>query len=225
MRRSGSSGGWLSTGRRRPGRSAPSSCTNRPPPATWVTPCARSRSRSPLATPSPSGTPPSGSATPAGRGASPSTSRPRCHRADAPPGSGRSSRSPSGETNIKRMRRESSTVVVLVGEVDDRLVAGLGRSPNISVARAPAPDQPAAAEPPAGRASWGAGGRRKQFELPDYSLVMASAGGTGPDLYLGPLRAARPRRVAVAVADSPAAGVARLLGALRSPASGPWWPL
>jgi hypothetical protein len=177
------------------------------------------------------------------------------------------------------MRRESSTVVVLVGEVDDRLVAGLGRSPNISVARAPAPDQPAAAEPPAGRPSWetgalamreaarrrsayvivpddpladlatgwramwgapggsaGAAGfedpaagalaawRRKQFELPDYYLVMASAGGTGPDLYLGPLRAARPRRVAVAVADSPAAGVARLLDALRSLESGPWWP-
>jgi len=168
-------------------------------------------------------------------------------------------------------------VVVLVGEVDDRLVAGLGRSPNISVARAPAPEQPAATE--SARPSWetgaqamraaarrrsayvivpddpladvaaewramwaapgvspGAAGfedraagalaawRGKQFELPDYYLVMASAGGTGPDLYLGPLRAARPRRVAVAVADSPAAGVARLLDTLRSLESGPWWP-
>jgi hypothetical protein len=182
------------------------------------------------------------------------------------------------------MRRESSTVVVLVGEVDDRLVAGLGRSPNVSVARAPAPaaaaDQPAAAAQTA-RPSWetgalalraaarrrsayvivpddpladvaaewremwgtpggsrGAAGfedraagalaawRGKQFELPDYYLVMAPAqpGGTGPDLYLGPLRAARPRRVAVAVADSPAAGVARLLDRLRSLESGPWWP-
>ncbi len=48
--------------------------------------------------------------------------------------------------------------------------------------------------------------RDKRFELPDYYLVMAAAqpGGTGPDLYLGPLRAARPRRVAVAgIADSP----------------------
>jgi hypothetical protein len=183
------------------------------------------------------------------------------------------------------MRRESSTVVVLVGEVDERLVAGLGRSPNVAVARAPAPaavpaaDQPAAAA--AARPSWetgalalraaarrrsayvivpddpladvaaewremwgtpggsrGAAGfearaaaalaawRGKQFELPDYYLVMAPAqpGGTGPDLYLGPLRAARPRRVAVAVADSPAAGVARLLDTLRSLESGPWWP-
>lgn len=179
------------------------------------------------------------------------------------------------------MRRESSTVVVLVGEVDDRLVAGLGRSPNVSVARAAAADQPAAAEPAAVRPSWETGalamraaGRRrsayvvvpedpladvaaewramwgtpggsrgaagfedraagalaawraKQFELPDYYLVLAPAqsGGTGPDLYLGPLRAARPRRVAVAVADSPAAGVARLLDTLRSLEAGPWWP-
>jgi hypothetical protein len=182
------------------------------------------------------------------------------------------------------MRRESSTVVVLVGEVDDRLLVGLARSPNVSVARAPAAadaaDQPVAAEP-AARASWetgaaalraaarrrsayvivpddpladvaaqwremwgtpgasrGAAGfeeraagalaawRGKQFELPDYYLVMAPAqpGGTGPDLYLGPLRAARPRRVAVAVADSPETGVARLLDTLRSLDAGPWWP-
>jgi hypothetical protein len=105
------------------------------------------------------------------------------------------------------------------------------------------PDDPLADLATGWRAMWGAPGgsagaagfedpaagalaawRRKQFELPDYYLVMASAGGTGPDLYLGPLRAARPRRVAVAVADSPAAGVARLLDALRSLESGPWWP-
>ena len=42
--------------------------------------------------------------------------------------------------------------------------------------------------------------RAKQFELPDYYLVVAPAQGsvTSPDLYLGPLRAVRPRRVAVA---------------------------
>jgi hypothetical protein len=55
-------------------------------------------------------------------------------------------------------------------------------------------------------------------------MAPAQSGVTGPDLYLGPLRAARPRRVAVAVADSPAAGVARLLDTLRSLESGPWWP-
>ncbi len=154
------------------------------------------------------------------------------------------------------MRRESSTVVVLVGEVGDGLMAGLGRSPNVSVARAPAAGagQPAAEESAAARPGWEAGalamreaarrrstyvivpddpladvaaawramwdisgGSRgaagfeqraadalaawqdKRFELPDYYLVMAAAqpSGTGPDLYLGPLRAARPRRVAV----------------------------
>ena len=54
-------------------------------------------------------------------------------------------------------------MVVLVGEVDDRLLAGLGRSPNVSVARAPAAadaaDQPAAAEP-GGAAELGDGGGR-----------------------------------------------------------------
>ena len=39
---------------------------------------------------------------------------------------------------IKPMRRESSTVVVVVGEVGDGLLAGLGRFPHVSVARAPA---------------------------------------------------------------------------------------
>lgn len=181
------------------------------------------------------------------------------------------------------MRRESSTVVVLVGEVSDGLLAGLGRSPNVSVARAPAAraGQPAAEESTAARPGWeegalamreaarrrstyvivphdpladvaaawramwdvpggsrGAAGfeeraadalaawRDKRFELPDYYLVMAAAqpGGTGPDLYLGPLRAARPRRVAVAgIADSPGQ-TARLLDTLRSLEHGPWWP-
>jgi hypothetical protein len=68
--------------------------------------------------------------------------------------------------------------------------------------------------------------RDKRFELPDYYLVVAGSqpDGTGPDLYLGPLRAARPRRVAVAgIADSPGQ-VASLLDTLRSLGHGPWWP-
>jgi hypothetical protein len=182
------------------------------------------------------------------------------------------------------MRRESSTVVVLVGEVSDGLLAGLGRAPNVSVARArPAEaDHPAAEEAAAARPGWEAGaaalreaGRRqstyvivpddpladvaaqwramwdvpggspgaagfeqsaadvlaawraKQFDLPDYYLVVAAiqAAGTGPDLYLGPLRAARPRRVAVVgSADSQAAQAARILDTLSSLEYGPWWP-
>jgi len=178
------------------------------------------------------------------------------------------------------MRRESSTVVVLAGEVGEGLLDGLGRSPNVSVARAPAagagqpgetmarpgweagalamreaarrrstyvivPDDPLAEVAAAWRAMWDAAGgpgaaprfeeraaealaawRDKRFELPDYYLVMAGSqpGGTGPDLYLGPLRAARPRRVAVAgIADRPGQA-ASLLDTLRSLEHGPWWP-
>jgi hypothetical protein len=188
------------------------------------------------------------------------------------------------------MRRESSTVVGLVGEVDERFLARLAQSPNVSVARAPAPGPgPAPGQPPAAprpawqtgaeamreaarrrstyvlvpddpladvaagwRAMWdltsGPGGaaqfearaaealaawRDKQFELPDYYLVLAGAApeGTGPDLYLGPLRAVRPRRVALsatpgspAAADGPAAQAAGLLDTLRALEHGPWWP-
>jgi hypothetical protein len=179
------------------------------------------------------------------------------------------------------MRRESSTVVVLVGEAGKGLLDGLGHSPNVSVARAHAaaagqPDERAAARPgweagalamreaarqrstyvivpddplaevaAAWRAMWdvaaGPGGaagfeeraaealaawRDKRFELPDYYLVMAVAepDGTGPDLYLGPLRAARPRRVAVAGIAGRPGQAARLLDTLRSLEHGPWWP-
>ena len=180
------------------------------------------------------------------------------------------------------MRRESSTVVALVGHVDDALLAGLGRSGNVSVARAPAAGTgPPGEEPAAARPGWEAGAlamreaarrnstyvivaedpladvaaawhamwdvtggpggaaafetraaealsawRDKRFELPDYYLVAAAVqpDGTGPDLYLGPLRAARPRRVAVAgLAGSPGWG-ARVLDTLRSLEHGPWWP-
>jgi hypothetical protein len=75
--------------------------------------------------------------------------------------------------------------------------------------------------------------RAKQFELPDYYLVVAAPDDTdtGPDLYLGPLRAARPRRVAVTGTGDRSAGpgsapatTASLLDTLRSLEHGPWWP-
>jgi hypothetical protein len=178
------------------------------------------------------------------------------------------------------MRRETSTVVVLAGEVSDGLLAGIAGLPNVSVAAAAATaDARPASGPVLRRAAWEQGaqamreaGRRrstfvivpddplagvaaswrtmwdvpgedaagfeqqaaevltawhgKQFELPDYYLVMAPASGsdTGPDLYLGPLRAVRPRRVAVAgVADSPEQAQ-RVLDALKVLEHGPWWP-
>jgi hypothetical protein len=182
------------------------------------------------------------------------------------------------------MRRESSTVVGLTGEIDERFLARLAQSPNVSVARAPAREPAAPARPAweagaeamreaarrrstyvlvvddplagvaAGwRAMWdlrgGPGGaaqfeehaaealaawRDKRFELPDYYLVLAGAGAdaaSGPGLYLGPLRAVRPRRVALAATpgspaaeSSPAAQAASLLDTLRGLEHGPWWP-
>jgi hypothetical protein len=180
------------------------------------------------------------------------------------------------------MRRESSTVVVLVGAVGEELLASIGRSPNVSVARAPGagagppdaeeqastrpgwetgalalreaarrvsayvvvPEDPLADVAAAWRAMWdvadarGAAGfeeravdaltawRDKRFELPDYYLVVAPAldAGSGADLYLGPLRAARPRRVAVADIDGGPGQTARVLDTLRSLEHGPWWP-
>jgi hypothetical protein len=191
------------------------------------------------------------------------------------------------------MRRESSTVVAVVGEFGDGLLAGLTQSPNVSVARPPndadgqppgdeaaaghrpgweagalalreaarrrstyviVPDDPLAEVAAAWRAMWelpggsgrsgGPGGpgaaakfeerateavaawRDKRFELPDYYLVVAPPlqAAAAPDMYLGPLRAVRPRRVAMAgIADSAGQAV-QLLDTLRSLEHGPWWP-
>jgi hypothetical protein len=185
------------------------------------------------------------------------------------------------------VRRESSTVVALVGRVAGGLLAELGGFGNVSVARASAagtaagvndaaagpnaqtrsgwepgaeamreaarkrstyvivPDDPLAEVAAQWRAMWqtasGAEGsarfeaaaadalaawRDKRFELPDYYLVVAPArqDAPEPDLYLGPLRAARPHRVAVAgIAGSPAPA-AGLLDALRALEHGRWWP-
>src|SRR5262249_1503855 len=74
--------------------------------------------------------------------------------------------------------------------------------------------------------------RDKRFELPDYYLVVAGAepDGTGPDLYLGPLRAARPRRGPGGAPAPPPAPAARpagpggLLHRVGSRRPGPGWP-
>jgi hypothetical protein len=68
------------------------------------------------------------------------------------------------------------------------------------------------------------------FELPDYYLVLAAGPGEGeagahqPDFYLGPLRSARPHRVAVVAATEPAQQAVGVLNALGSLRHGPWWP-
>src|SRR5262249_57565111 len=73
-----------------------------------------------------------------------------------------------------------------------------------------------------GVGGWGEEG----LELPDYYLVVAGAqaDGMGQDMYLGPLRAGRPRRVVVAGAGDGPGQAGRVLDALRSLKHGPWWP-
>jgi hypothetical protein len=63
--------------------------------------------------------------------------------------------------------------------------------------------------------------RSGRFELPDYYLVL---GDQGPDFYLGPLRTARPQRVALVAATEPAQQAVGVLQALGSLPYGPWWP-
>src|SRR5271155_5439777 len=54
------------------------------------------------------------------------------------------------------MRRESSTVVVLVGEVSSGLLADLARSPNVSLAHPPPAENagPGADQAPVARPGW-----------------------------------------------------------------------
>jgi hypothetical protein len=88
------------------------------------------------------------------------------------------------------------------------------------------PEGPASFEQEAAKVL--AGWRSGRFELPDYYLVLAAAptepGDQGPDFYLGPLRSARPHRVAFVAATEPAQQAVGLLQALGSLRHGPWWP-
>jgi hypothetical protein len=178
------------------------------------------------------------------------------------------------------VRRNSSTIVVLVGPAPAEVLAAVGRSMNVALYRPEAPASRASAASPgggnglaaaaealqrAGRASspyalvaadplaavaarwremwdvsrqpgptafeqeaaqaltaWRAG----RFELPDYYLVLApdEAVGSGPDFYLGPLRAARSHRVVLVPEAEPAQQAVGVLNALGSLRHGPWWP-
>jgi hypothetical protein len=87
-------------------------------------------------------------------------------------------------------------------------------------------------EASAALAAWRAG----QFELPDYYLLTAAdadepaptsterPGQIEQNFYLGPLRAARPHRVAFVPAAEPAEQAVGVLQALGSLRHGPWWP-
>jgi len=116
-------------------------------------------------------------------------------------------------------RRQSAYVIV----PDDPL-AGVAAAWRAMWDVASGPGGAAAFEEQAGEvlAAW----RGKRFELPDYYLVVAGAqaDGMGQDMYLGPLRAGRPRRVVVAGAGDGPGQAGRVLDALRSLEHGPWWP-
>jgi hypothetical protein len=165
------------------------------------------------------------------------------------------------------VRRDSSTVVVVTGQVTQQVLAEIGRSPNVSVIRPPEIDDPVeaaavslreaarkpsayvlvAADPLAAvarewRAMWDVsrpGGaaeferqaaeavtawRAGRFELPDYYLVITETARESEGLHLGPVRAARPHRVAVAAAAAEREQAAAALGVLGGLSHGPWWP-
>jgi hypothetical protein len=129
------------------------------------------------------------------------------------------------EPGARAMREAARRRSMFVMVPDDPL-AGVAAAWSAMWEPAAGPAAPQAFEANAAEAlgAW----RDKQFELPDYYLVAATAqpAATGPDFYLGPLHAVRPRRVAVAaVAGADAsAQAALLLDTLRALEHGPWWP-
>jgi hypothetical protein len=150
---------------------------------------------------------------------------------------------------MEPMRRNASTVVVLAGSAPGEVLAAVGQSMNVTLIR---PDGSAAGSSDGSSAGSGDGDsgamaaakalaawRAGRFELPDYYLVLAAYTGAGagvspgvgpgvsergPDFYLGPLRSARPHRVAVVAATEPRAQAVGVLQALGSLRHGPWWP-
>jgi hypothetical protein len=150
----------------------------------------------------------------------------RSEGSSGPAAPARASWEPGARALYSAARRRATYVVV----ADDPL-AGVAAAWRAMWDVASGPGAAASFEEEAGETlvAWQA----RQFELPDYYLVVAAAqdADTGPDLYLGPLRAVRPRRVAVtgtgdraAESASTPAQTLGVLDALRSLEHGPWWP-
>ncbi len=138
---------------------------------------------------------------------------------------------------LKRAGRASSPYALVSGDPLAAVAASWRAMWDVSRQAGPAEFEREAAR---ALAAWRAG----LFELPDYYLVLASAtpavaGGAGaslasgasgagetggPDFYLGPLRSARPHRVAFVAATEPAQQATGVLTALGSLRQGPWWP-
>jgi hypothetical protein len=153
---------------------------------------------------------------------------------DQPPGSGSAGPGSAGpgsaggelETAARALRRAAGITApyVLVAADPLRAVADAWRD-MWSLAAAPRGTDEFEVRAAEALAAW----RGRQFELPDYYLVLAEQAAAGeapqaPDFYLGPLRAVRPNRVAVAAGAEPAAQAAAVLAELGTLRHGPWWP-
>jgi hypothetical protein len=147
---------------------------------------------------------------------------------------------------LQRAGRTTSPYALVLADPLAAVAAGWQAMWDVSRQEGPAEFELEAAK---ALAAW----RTGQFELPDYYLVLAAdtgaravggagaravggagagavggggagAGERGPDFYLGPLRSARPNRVAFVAATEPPAQAAGVLHALGSLRHGPWWP-
>jgi len=148
---------------------------------------------------------------------------------------------------LQRAGRTTSPYALVLADPLAAVAAGWQAMWDVSRQEGPAEFELEAAK---ALAAW----RTGQFELPDYYLVLAAdtgaragagtvggagaravggsgaagggggAGERGPDFYLGPLRSARPNRVAFVAATEPPAQAAGVLQALGSLRHGPWWP-
>jgi hypothetical protein len=129
---------------------------------------------------------------------------------------------------LQRAGRTTSPYALVLADPLAAVAAGWEAMWDVSRQEGPAEFELAAAT---ALAAWRAG----RFELPDYYLVLAADTGAGaapgvgvgehgPDFYLGPLRSARPHRVAFVAATEPRAQAVGVLQALGSLRHGPWWP-
>jgi hypothetical protein len=135
---------------------------------------------------------------------------------------------------LQRAGRTTSPYALVLADPLAAVAAGWEAMWDVSRQEGPAEFELAAAQ---ALAAWRAG----RFELPDYYLALAADTGAGagagagagvgpgggehgPDFYLGPLRSARPHRVAFVAATEPRAQAVGVLQALGSLRHGPWWP-
>jgi hypothetical protein len=124
---------------------------------------------------------------------------------------------------LQRAGRTASPYALVAADPLAALAAGWQAMWDVSRPQGPAEFEQVALK---ALTAWRAG----RFELPDYYLVLATGTGAGdtgdrgPDFHLGPLRSARPHRVAFVAAAEPAQQAAGVLHALGSLRHGPWWP-